>query len=403
MTRVDIEPITQVSQLKSGAPSNRDTITTTTANISNQNHSKDTQDQQDTLARSSESLSDISEEGTPRGGRVQGFFSRNAPERLSNLFRRSVDSADGKLRGLWRRGASIGSAGTPGSKEGSASASREGSISRGGSMSREDSVSMCREDNIRGESRSREGSISRGGNRSRESSACVSRSSSKDSVNLEAGVTEYLEGPTPPPLTLPPVSSSSSSSSTTEKTPEPEPPEIVPPYNIEGEGLHKNLLPPPPRSPNINIRSQGANYSPIPSSPRRTPVTENDPLGALSSPGDHTKGQSQQNPESGSSPSDPLQPQPDQTSLDGDGRGNRRASRRVARSATFTGRSGQDSPGHVPVQRSANSLWTLTPPPTHHLATTRPDSPDTIEDIPTTTSTALVASTSSWPLKLSFR
>ncbi|KAK3857896.1 hypothetical protein Pcinc_035879, partial [Petrolisthes cinctipes] len=399
----------------------RDSSTTPQRDSTTNHHQDQDLHQQDPLSRSSESLSDISEEGgTPRGGRVQGFFSRNAPERLSSLFRKSVDSADGKLRGLWRRGASIGSAGTPSSKEGSASVSREGSISRSGSLSREDS--------IRGDSMSREGSINRSDNnnrsRSRGGSVCVSRSSSKDSVNLEAGVTEYIEGPIPTttttttPTTLPSVSSPSNSS-TSSKTPEiesPEPHGLLDETEGPGEGPHIKLR--PPRSPNINIRSQGANYSPVPSSPRRTPVTENDPLGALSTPGGHhhqtegalhTPGDHHQND---------RQPQHMNPKLGLDAMpfedvesrgGSRRACRRVARSATFTeGRSDQDSPSHhIPVQRSANSMWTLTAnPSTHHLADNTHSMYDnnTEDDLPTTTttSTALVASTSSWPLKLSF-
>lgn len=39
---------------------------------------------------------------------VKGFFSRNTPERLSNLWRKGVSGADEKIRGIWRRNAATG-------------------------------------------------------------------------------------------------------------------------------------------------------------------------------------------------------------------------------------------------------------------------------------------------------
>ncbi|XP_047738254.1 DENN domain-containing protein Crag isoform X2 [Hyalella azteca] len=55
---------------------------------------------------SDDSLSAIVEEdlSAQNGGQARNFFSRNAPERLSSLFKKSVGGADEKLKGLWRRG-----------------------------------------------------------------------------------------------------------------------------------------------------------------------------------------------------------------------------------------------------------------------------------------------------------
>lgn len=65
-----------------------------------------------TAAPSNDSLAEGQEE--QRGastGRVRGFFTRGTPERLSSLFKRSMEGAEGGLRGLWRRGGSGGGGG----------------------------------------------------------------------------------------------------------------------------------------------------------------------------------------------------------------------------------------------------------------------------------------------------
>ena len=78
----------------------------------------------DIHSQSEDSLSDIAEEEHPSQtlGTSRSFFSRNAPERLSNLIRRGVGGADEKLRGFWRKGVS-----RSGSKDSMGSISSNGS------------------------------------------------------------------------------------------------------------------------------------------------------------------------------------------------------------------------------------------------------------------------------------
>ena len=331
----------------------------------------------DGVSRSNDSLSDISEEETPsRSGAVRGFFTRNAPERLSNLFKRSVDSADEKLRGFWRR------------------------------------------------------------------SGSVSRSSSKDSVNLEQGISDYMEGGGGGERESSSEKSvgegsrgrkdsgdrsgvvirmSSEDSSPLEKTP---PCSVSLDKDKQGDTLSSNpqslLL--PPRSPNINI-DRTHNYSPIPSSPIRTPVTENDPLGAFSpqSVGEmdpkavpssllsmDASVVSESMSSTRESPSRPSSVSDDSeliSNLTGP-RSQRRSSRQVARSATFTERSGQDPVRRV--QRSSNSLWALSPSPS---PTHSSSSPQQSRTLPSNhhahsddSNSALMSVAPTWPsLKLSFR
>ncbi|XP_042231515.1 DENN domain-containing protein Crag-like isoform X5 [Homarus americanus] len=366
LAKVDIEPLTQVGQFRaSSEPPWSETSTPPSTTVDQNSPLHDDMKGVDPLSRSNDSLSDISEEEAgPRTGLVQGFFSRNAPERLSSLFKRSVDSADEKIRGFWRR------------------------------------------------------------------SASVSRSSSKDSVNLEQGVTDYMDGSMEESVGKSSESKSSADRSSEEKTPEPsevsDDLESADVKNDRLSTLQPQTLLLPPRSPNINI-NRPSNYSPIPSSPKRMPVTENDPLGAFSpsQTSNDTGSMSGEAPASltsvaasqvSESPFSALDSSPRQSTSDdseisslvsGQSSQPRRLSRRVARSATFTGRSGQDSVRQRGVQRSANSLWTLSPSPspTHTSNTSYPKRAHSSEraasDDPA--NSALMASTPTWPsLKLSF-
>ena len=63
--------------------------------------------QEEKTASEEESLSDIAEEdlAAPQSSALaKSFFSRNAPERLSSLFKRGVGGADQKIRGLLKKG-----------------------------------------------------------------------------------------------------------------------------------------------------------------------------------------------------------------------------------------------------------------------------------------------------------
>lgn len=366
LARVEIEPLTQVSQFRASSnPPQSENITPLTS-LDQDSSSHDDVRGIDSLSRSNESLSDISEEETgPRTGLLQGFFSRNAPERLSSLFKRSVDNADEKIRGFWRR------------------------------------------------------------------SASVSRSSSKDSVNLEQGITDYMDGSREGS-----VSKSSESKSSVDRNSEEKIPEAPGVSDLDAikdkngslSDKQPQTLHLPPQSPNINI-NRPSNYSPIPSSPKRTPVTENDPLGAFSlsqasdeprstswgTPPSHTGVAASQVSKSLSSAHD--SPTRQSTTSDdsemsshisGQSSHSHRSSRRVARSATFTSRSDQDTVKHRGVQRSANSLWTLSPSPspTHTSNSSHSNhvhsSEQAASDDPI--HSALVASTPTWPsFKLTFR
>ncbi|XP_069954511.1 DENN domain-containing protein Crag isoform X2 [Cherax quadricarinatus] len=358
LTKVEIEPLAQVGQFKAGSDTAQNK--TNAASITSSERDSSSRDDgggSDPLSRSNDSLSDISEEEAgPKTGLVQGFFSRNTPERLSSLFKRSVDTADEKLRGFWKR------------------------------------------------------------------SGSVSRSSSKDSVNLEQGVADYIDGIREGSVSNSSESKSSADRSSEEKTPEP--PEAS---NLDSTNVKSNCLAAkepqtlliPPRSPNINI-AKSSNSLPMPSSPKRTPVTENDPLGAfrVSQTSDDTPpsptsvaasqvsqslSSTHDTPPKQSATSDELE-----TSLTNSGCSvpPRRLSRRVSRSATFTGRSGQETMKQRGVQRSSNSLWTLSPSPSPtHTNTSHPNRARSSEraafDDPA--HMALMASTPTWPsLKLSF-
>ncbi|XP_069193216.1 DENN domain-containing protein Crag isoform X5 [Procambarus clarkii] len=344
LAKVEIEPLTQVGQFRASSNTPQSEINKCSTEALDQDSSfhNDGGDV-DPLSHSNDSLSDISEEEAgPRAGLVQGFFSRNAPERLSSLFKRSVDSADEKIRGFWRR------------------------------------------------------------------SGSVSRSSSKDSVNLEQGVTEYIDGIREDSVSKSYESKSSADRSSEEKTLEP--PKAS---DVDGTQVKSNVLLLPQRSPNINI-DRSSNYSPIPSSPKRTPITENDPLGAFST----FQGSENNDSASGEGPPSSTHDSPlrhsatsdesEMSSLNsGHGSHHRRVSRRVSRSATFTGRSGQDTTKQRVVQRSSNSLWALssTPSPTNTSKTSHPTRAHSSEraDPDDPAHSALVASTPTWPsLKLSF-
>lgn len=366
LAKVEIEPLTQVHQFHASSnPLHSENSTSSFTSVDQDSSPHDDVRGIDSLSRSNESLSDISEEETgPRSGLLQGFFSRNAPERLSSLFKRSVDSADEKIRGFWKR------------------------------------------------------------------SASVSRSSSKDSVSLEQGITDYMNDSREGSASKICESKSSVDRKSEEKTPE------VPGVSDFGDMKDKNsslsdkqpqtlLL--PPQSPSITIK-RPSSYSPIPSSPKRTPVTGNDPLGAFSlsqasdehrliswgAPPSHDSVPASQLSESVFSAHD--SPSRQSTTSDdsemssltfGQSVHAHRSSRRVARSATFTSRSDQDTVRHHGVQRSANSLWTLSPSPSpthtsnsshsnHVHSSERAASDDPVHS-------ALVASTPTWPsLKLTF-
>ncbi|XP_071522393.1 C-myc promoter-binding protein isoform X5 [Panulirus ornatus] len=365
LAKVEIEPLTQVHQFHASSNPLHSENSTSFTSVDQDSSPHDDVRGIDSLSRSNESLSDISEEETgPRSGLLQGFFSRNAPERLSSLFKRSVDSADEKIRGFWKR------------------------------------------------------------------SASVSRSSSKDSVSLEQGITDYMNDSREGSASKICESKSSVDRKSEEKTPE------VPGVSDFGDMKDKNsslsdkqpqtlLL--PPQSPSITI-NRPSSYSPIPSSPKRTPVTGNDPLGAfsLSQASDEHRLMSWGAPPShGSVPASQLSesvfsahdsPSRQSTTSDdsemssltfGQSVHAHRSSRRVARSATFTSRSDQDTVRHHGVQRSANSLWTLSPSPSpthtsnsshsnHVHSSERAASDDPVHS-------ALVASTPTWPsLKLTF-
>lgn len=203
LTKVDIEPIAQIGQLHTSNEPSHSKSSTPSVVPDRNGTTQDEEQSADPLSRSNDSLSDISEEDLapkPGPGRVQGFFTRNAPERLSSLFKRSVDSADEKIRGFWRR------------------------------------------------------------------SASVSRSSSKDSVNLEQGVADYVDGSHE---SL--AHKNRESKSSEEKTLKSE--EHSDTNCLEkGNDISINqpqLLQLPPRSPNISI-NRPSSYSPVPSSPKRT-------------------------------------------------------------------------------------------------------------------------------------
>ncbi|XP_066939247.1 DENN domain-containing protein Crag isoform X2 [Macrobrachium rosenbergii] len=364
LTKVEIEPLAQVYQIRtSSSPVSAEDIQ---SSLEDQKAALADLKNADLLSRSNDSLSDISEEETPsRAGVVRGFFSRNAPERLSNLFKRSVDSADEKLRGFWKR------------------------------------------------------------------SGSVSRSSSKDSVNLEQGVSDYLEGGRESSAEKSSGDRSSTERSSVEKDGDtdlicmkktPEPPVALDKAEQKPEtptSMKPQSLLFPPRSPNINI-DRTHNYSPIPSSPIRTPVTENDPLGAFSpqsteeadpkaglssyssmtaSVVSESTSSTRESPSRHSSASDDSELV---AHLSGH-RGHRRSNRQVARSATFTGRTSQDPVRRF--QRSSNSLWALSssPSPTHS------SSPQPSRTLPSDhtqsddSNSALMSATPTWPsLKLPF-
>ncbi|KAK8730980.1 hypothetical protein OTU49_007734, partial [Cherax quadricarinatus] len=173
LTKVEIEPLAQVGQFKAGSDTAQNK--TNAASITSSERDSSSRDDgggSDPLSRSNDSLSDISEEEAgPKTGLVQGFFSRNTPERLSSLFKRSVDTADEKLRGFWKR------------------------------------------------------------------SGSVSRSSSKDSVNLEQGVADYIDGIREGSVSNSSESKSSADRSSEEKTPEP--PEAS---NLDSTNVKSNCL-----------------------------------------------------------------------------------------------------------------------------------------------------------------
>ncbi|KAK7074904.1 DENN domain-containing protein 4B [Halocaridina rubra] len=355
LTKVEIEPLTQVHQLRTSSSIKND------EEIADPLNDLDTFDAKnaDLMSRSNDSLSDISEEETaPRSGIVRGFFTRNAPERLSSLFKRSVEGADEKLRGFWRR------------------------------------------------------------------SGSVSRSSSKDSVNLEQSVTDYMDEDkkSSAEKTVEDRANADTNSSDNVGIDDKKLENLAfrNKDQLKNDSISKvktQSLLSPPKSPNINI-DRTLNYSPIPSSPAHTPVTENDPLGAFSpqsnEDAERKRVSSSQSSTTQSYVSESVSSMRDSPSrqstasddseldsLVGQG-GLHRSSRQVARSATFTGRSGQDPVKRV--RRSSNSLWALTPSPSpsHSSSSSHPsrssDAAQTEE-----TNSALMSSTPSWSIKMPFR
>ncbi|XP_037788066.1 DENN domain-containing protein Crag-like isoform X5 [Penaeus monodon] len=366
LTRVDIEPIAQITQFRTSSFDAEGEEARSSPLGQNEQDFTSTEDLKgiDPIFHSNDSLSDISEEEVAqRPSSVRGFFSRNTPERLSSLFKRSVDSADEKIRGFWKR------------------------------------------------------------------SASVSRSSSKDSVNLEQGVTEFIDRSreTSEENSSGGKSSASRSSAEAPLIPteeeeadkkmkkEEEEQQQEAQEAEEGQPPKKLLL--PPRSPNINI-DRTSNYSPIPSSPMRTPVTENDPLGAFGILMTDSAPKTTETPASLSSVAtshisdSSIRDSPSRQSVNSDDseassqtRGQRKPPRPVARSATFSSRSGVSMKQQV--KRSANSLWALSPSPspTHTSHSSSPnralphDRPQS-DDPP---NSALVSATPTWPsLKISF-
>ncbi|XP_047482882.1 DENN domain-containing protein Crag-like isoform X3 [Penaeus chinensis] len=366
LTRVDIEPIAQITQFRASSLDAQGEEARSLLLGQNEQDFTSTEDLKgiDPLFHSNDSLSDISEEEiAQRPGSVRGFFSRNTPERLSSLFKRSVDSADEKIRGFWKR------------------------------------------------------------------SASVSRSSSKDSVNLEQGVTEFIDRSRETSEENSSGGKSSASHSSAEapliptegeeddqKTKKEEE-ELQQEAQEAEEGQPPKKLLLPPRSPNINI-DRTSNYSPIPSSPLRTPVTENDPLGAFGILMTDSAPKTTETPTSQSSVAtshisdSSMRDSPSRQSVNSDDseassqtRGQRKPPRPVARSATFSSRSGASMKQQV--KRSANSLWALSPSPspTHTSHSSSPnralphDRPQS-DDPP---NSALVSATPTWPsLKISF-
>ncbi|XP_042860658.1 DENN domain-containing protein Crag-like isoform X3 [Penaeus japonicus] len=358
LTRVDIEPIAQITQYRASSLDTPGEEARSSPLSQNEQDFTSTEDLKgiDPIFHSNDSLSDISEEEVAqRPSSVRGFFSRNTPERLSSLFKRSVDSADEKIRGFWKR------------------------------------------------------------------SASVSRSSSKDSVNLEQGVTEFMDGSRESSEENSNGGKSSASRSSAEDPPIP-PEEEDKKEEEEEQQEAQEPLPPkklllPPRSPNINI-DRTSNYSPIPSSPVRTPVTENDPLGAFGTLLTDSAPKTTETPTSVSSVATShisgasVRDSPSRHSTNSDDseaslqpRGQRKPPRPVARSATFSTRSGVSMKQQV--KRSANSLWALSPSPspTHTSHSSSPnralphDRPQS-DDPP---NSALVSATPTWPsLKISF-
>nr|XP_027222010.1 uncharacterized protein LOC113814187 [Penaeus vannamei] len=366
LTRVDIEPIAQITQFRTSSLDAHGEEARSSPLGQNEQDFTSTEDLKgiDPIFHSNDSLSDISEEEVAqRPSSVRGFFSRNTPERLSSLFKRSVDSADEKIRGFWKR------------------------------------------------------------------SASVSRSSSKDSVNLEQGVTDFIDRSRETSEENSSGGKSSASRSSAEaplmpaeededdkKTKKEEEEQQQEAQETEEGQLPKKLLL-PPRSPNINI-DRTSNYSPIPSSPMRTPVTENDPLGAFGILMTDSAPKTTETPTSLSSVAashisdSSIRDSPSRQSVNSDDseassqiRGQRKPPRPVARSATFSSRSGVSMKQQV--KRSANSLWALSPSPspTHTSHSSSPnralphDRPQS-DDPP---NSALVSATPTWPsLKISF-
>ncbi|CAL4182325.1 unnamed protein product, partial [Meganyctiphanes norvegica] len=183
---------------------------------------------------------------------------------------------------------------------------------------------------------------------------------------------------------------------------------IVVETDFSTQDNYSNLLCPADRSPNINI-SRTLNCSPTPSSPRRTPVTENDPLGAfhpLHTNSSETNTLSNNVATDINTKLDPLASDADiAAELAAVSEPPRRTSRhRVSRSATFTSTSPLIEEGDLQrprVKRSSNSLWAIPPSqsPTHHQQHTATSSTSSSQDLPALYSsdgTLATANPSSW-------
>ncbi|XP_076042412.1 DENN domain-containing protein Crag isoform X3 [Oratosquilla oratoria] len=307
-----------------------------------------TKEHQESMSRSMDSLSDIEEEEPEaRGGAVRSFFTRNTPERLSNLFKRSVDSADEKIRGFLRKS--------------------------------------------------------------------VSRSSSKDSVNLEQGVKDYFNGSREESEERSNDSKSLDSLDLDEgafrKSHEVFTPTTTPSETCSEPSSLQVPVVTVPRSSSINI-SRSLNKSPVPSSPSFTPVTQNDPLGAFSPPLVTTRNNCTTSSTTTTSLPAPSTssvivnskdqvmshtstPNADTVLLPSTGRKAPKLSN-VTRSATFTAEGGRGGRRQA-VQRSSSSSFVETPASAHHSSTHNPSADSTYS--------ALIAATpslSAISTKLSF-